>query len=127
MSSESNQVEVNQLTEKIIACVYRVSNTLGSGFLEKVYENALAIELRNNGLKVEQQHPIKVFYDGQAVGDFAADLLVESCVITELKAVRTFDDVHSAQCLNYLKATNLKLCLLVNFGRPRVEIKRLVL
>jgi len=127
MSSESNQVEINQLTEKIIACVYRVSNTLGSGFLEKIYENALAIELRNNGLKVEQQHPIKVFYDGQAVGDFAADLLVESCVIAELKAVRTFDDVHSAQCLNYLKATNLKLCLLVNFGRPRVEIKRLVL
>ena len=127
MSSESNQVEINQLTEKIIACVYRVSNTLGSGFLEKVYENALAIELRNNGLKVEQQHPIKVFYDGQAVGDFAADLLVEGCVIVELKAVRTFEDVHSAQCLNYLKATNLKLCLLVNFGRPRVEIKRLVL
>ena len=127
MSSESNQVEINQLTEKIIACVYRVSNTLGSGFLEKVYENALAIELRNNGLKVEQQHPIKVFYDGQAVGDFAVDLLVESRVIVELKAVRIFDDVHSAQCLNYLKATNLKLCLLVNFGRPRVEIKRLVL
>ena len=126
-SSESNREEINQLTEKIIACVYRVSNTLGSGFLEKVYENALAIELRNNGLKVEQQHPIKVYYDGQAVGDFAADLLVESCVIVELKAVRTFNDVHSAQCLNYLKATNLKLCLLVNFGRPRVEIKRLVL
>ena len=127
MSSESNQVEINQLTEKIIACVYRVSNTLGSGFLEKVYENALAIELRNNGLKVEQQHPIKVYYAGQAVGDFAADLLVEGCVIVELKAVRAFEDVHSAKCLNYLKATSLKLCLLVNFGRPRVEIKRLVL
>ena len=126
-SSESNREEINQLTEKIIACVYRVSNTLGSGFLEKVYENALAIELRNNGLKVEQQHPIKVFYDGQTVGDFAADLLVESCVIVELKAVRILDDVHSAQCLNYLKATGLKICLLVNFGRPRVEIKRLVL
>jgi GxxExxY protein len=127
MSSESNQEEINRLTEKIIARVYRVSNTLGSGFLEKVYENALAIELRNNGLKVEQQHPIKVVYDGQAVGDFAADLLVESCVIVELKAVRTLDDVHSALCLNYLKATGLKICLLVNFGRPRVEIKRLVL
>ena len=126
-SSESNREEINQLTEKLIACIYRVSNTLGSGFLEKVYENALAIELRNNGLKVEQQHPIKVFYDGQAVGDFAADLLVESCVIVELKAVRTFEAVHSAQCLNYLKATGLKICLLVNFGRPRVEIKRLVL
>ena len=127
MSSESNREEINQLTEKIIGCVYRVSNTLGSGFLEKVYENALAIELRSNGLKVEQQHPIKVFYDGQAVGDFAADFLVESCVIVELKAVRSLDDVHSAQCLNYLKATGLKICLLVNFGRPRVEIKRLVL
>ena len=127
MSSELNREEINQFTEKIIACVYRVSNTLGSGFLEKVYENALAIELRNNGVKVEQQHPIKVFYDGQAVGDFAADLLVEGCVIVELKAVRTFDDVHSAQCLNYLKATGLTICLLVNFGRPRVEIKRLVL
>ena len=126
-SSESNREEINQLTEKIIACVYRVSNTLGSGFLEKVYENALAIELSNYGLKVEQQHPIKVYYAGQAVGDFAADLLVEGCVIVELKAVRTFEDVHSAQCLNYLKATNLKLCLLVNFGRPRVETKRLVL
>ena len=127
MSSESNRDEINQLTEKIIACVYRVSNTLGSGFLEKVYDNALAIELRNNGLEVEQQHPIKVFDDGQAVGDFAADLLVESCVIVELKAVRLLDDVHSAQCLNYLKATGLKICLLVNFGRPRVEIRRLIL
>ena len=127
MSPASHQGEFDQLTEKIIACVYRVSNTLGSGFLEKVYENALAIELRKSGLTVEQQHPIKVFYDGQVVGDFAADLLIESCVIVELKAARTFEDVHSAQCLNYLKATGLKICLLVNFGRPRVEIKRLVL
>ena len=70
---------------------------------------------------------IKVFYDGQAVGDFAAHLLVDSGVIVELKAVRTLDDVHSAQCLNYLKATGLKICLLVNFGRPRVDIRRLVL
>ena len=107
MSSESNQEGINQLTEKIIACVFHVSNTVGSGFLEKVYENPMVIELRNNGLKVTQQHPIKVFYNSQAVGDFAADLLVGSCVIVELKAVRTLDDVHSAQCLNYLKATGL--------------------
>ncbi len=95
--------------------------------MEKVYENALAIELRKNGLKVEQQHPIRVFYNSEPVGDFAADLLVEDCVIVELKSARTLDDVHSAQCLNYLKATGVKVCLLVNFGRSRAEVKRIVL
>ena len=119
--------EINGVTERIIACVYRVSNTLGSGFLEKVYENALAIELRNNGLRVEQQHPIRVMYNNDPVGDFAADLLVEDCVIVELKSARMLDDVHSAQCLNYLKATDVKVCLLVNFGRSRAEVKRIVL
>ena len=127
MTSEERRSEINRVTERIITCVYRVSNTLGSGFLEKVYENALAIELRKNGLKVEQQHPIRVFYSSEPVGDFAADLLVEDCVIVELKAARSLDDIHSAQCLNYLKATGLTICLLVNFGRPRVEIKRLIL
>jgi len=127
MDSEERRAEINRITERIITCVYRVSNTLGSGFLEKVYENALTIELRQNGLKVEQQHPIRVFYNNEPVGDFAADLLVEDSVIMELKSVRTLDDVHSAQCLNYLKATGLTVCLLVNFGRPRVEIKRLIL
>jgi GxxExxY protein len=104
-----------------------VSNTLGSGFLEKVYENALAIELRQSGMKVEQQHSIKVFYNHALVGDFVADLLVEDIVIVEMKAARTLDEVHSAQCMNYLKATGLKVCLLINFGRPRVDIKRIVL
>ena len=125
--ADERRSEINRITEKIIACVYRVGNTLGSGFLEKVYENALAIELRKNGLKVEQQHPIKVFYNNEPVGDFAADLLVEDSVVVELKSARALDDVHSAQCLNYLKATGLTVCLLVNFGRPRVEIKRLIL
>ena len=127
MTSEERRSEINLITERIITCVYRVSNTLGSGFLEKVYENALAIELRKNELKVEQQHPIRVFYNSEPVGDFAADLLVEDCVIVELKAARSLDDIHSAQCLNYLKATRLTICLLVNFGRPRVVIKRLIL
>ena len=127
MDPEERRSEINRVTERIISCVYRVSNTLGSGFLEKVYENALAIELRSNGLKVEQQHPIRVFYSSEPVGDFAADLLVEYCVIVELKSARTLDDVHSAQCLNYLKATGLRVCLLVNFGRPRAEVKRIVL
>ncbi|MGH8711517.1 MAG: GxxExxY protein [Burkholderiales bacterium] len=126
MDADERRLEINRITEKIIGCVHRVSNTLGSGFLEKVYENALAIELRESGLNVEQQHAIKVFYNHALVGDFAADLLVENCVIVELKAAKTLDDVHSAQCLNYLKATGLKVCLLVNFGRPRADIKRIV-
>ena len=126
-TSDNYRSEINQITERIIGCVHRVSNTLGSGFLEKVYENALAIEMRKNGLDVAQQHGIKVFYDKTVVGDFAADLLVENCVIVELKAARTLDEVHSAQCLNYLRATGLKVCLLVNFGRPRVDVKRIVL
>jgi GxxExxY protein len=121
------RLQINLITEKIINCVYRVSNTLGSGFLEKVYENALAIELRQNGMKVEQQHPIKVFYYHALVGDFVADLMVEDSVIVEMKAAKVLDEVHSAQCMNYLKATGLKVCLLVNFGRPRVDIKRIVL
>ena len=119
--------EINRITERIINCVYRVSNTLGSGFLEKVYENALAIELRQNGLQVAQQHSIKIFYNQSLVGDYVADLLVENCVIVETKTVKTLDEVHSAQCMNYLRATGLKVCLLVNFGRPRVDIKRIVL
>jgi GxxExxY protein len=123
---EHDRSYINEVTEGIITCAYRVSNTLGSGFLEKVYENALAIELRKNRLKVEQQHPIRVFYDNQPVGDFAADLLVEDCVIVELKSARMLDEVYSAQCLNYLKATGLKICLLLNFGRPRAEVKRFV-
>ena len=118
--------ELNQITEKIIGCAYKVSNTLGSGFLEKVYENALAHELRKAGLRVVQQYGIQVYYDGIVAGEYAADLCVEDCVLIELKAVRTFDEVHMAQCLNYLKATDLRICLLINFGRPKVEIKRVV-
>jgi len=116
----------NELAEKIIGCAYKVSNGLGCGFLEKVYENALAHELRKAGLRVRQQHPIQVFYDGIVVGDYVADLLVEDSVILELKAVRELDDVHRAQGRNYLNATGLHLCLLINFANPRVDIRRIV-
>jgi GxxExxY protein len=115
------------LTERIIGCAYTVSNTLGCGFLEKVYENALAHELRKAGMEVRQQEPVKVRYDGVVVGDYVADLIVEGRVLIELKAVDTLDKVHQAQCLNYLKATGLRVCLLLNFARPRLEIKRFVL
>ncbi|MDB5400472.1 MAG: hypothetical protein JWQ55_2490 [Rhodopila sp.] len=115
-----------ELSGRIIGCAFVVSNTLGAGFLEKVYENALAHELRKGGLAVEQQHNVAVHYDGVVVGAYAADMLVENAVLVELKAVSALDAVHRAQCINYLKATRLRLCLLINFGNPRLEIKRLV-
>lgn len=115
------------LTEKIIGCAYTVSNTLGTGFLEKVYENALAIGLSKNKLAYQQQHPIKVAYDGIIVDEYISDLIVESKVLIELKASKCIDDVHVAQCLNYLKAINIRFGLIINFGKPKVEIKRVAL
>jgi len=123
----SNFSELNPITEKIIGCAFTVSNTLGAGFLEKVYENALLHELQKAGLQVAQQHPIQVWYDGVVVGEYFADLLVQQSVVVEIKAVRTIDDAHWAQCINYLKATGLRLGLLLNFGKPRLEIKRIAL
>src|SRR5687768_8695458 len=112
METVQQPLEINRITERIIGCAHRVSNALGSGFLEKIYENALVFELQQSRLRVQQQHPIKVHYRNVLVGDFSADLLVEECVIVELKVVKALNEVHSAQCLNYLKATGLKLCLL---------------
>ena len=117
---------LNKISEKIIGAAYKVSNVLGVGFLEKVYENALVYELKRLSLKVEQQKPIKVFYEGVVVGDYYADLVVEELVIVELKATKRIGDIYLAQCLNYLKATELKLGLILNFGTPRVEVKRVV-
>ncbi len=117
--------EVNQITEKIIGCAFTVSNKLGCGFLEKVYENALAHELRKSKLEVIQQYPIQVYYDGIVVGEYFADLLVQQTVIVELKAIKTLTDKDQAQCINYIKATKLPMCLLINFGNPKVEIKRI--
>jgi GxxExxY protein len=117
---------LNALSERIIGCAFAVANGLGSGFLEKVYENALAHELRKAGLRVAQQQGVSVTYDDVIVGEYAADLLVEAAVLVELKAVRALDDIHQAQCMNYLRATGMHLCLLLNFGRPRLEIRRIV-
>jgi GxxExxY protein len=123
----ADDTEVNRLSERIIGCALAVQNVLGVGFLEKVYENALAHELRKAGLAVSQQHPAIVRYDGIVVGEYAVDLLVEQTVLVELKAVRALDDIHRAQCLNYLKATGLRICLLINFGNARIQIKRVIL
>ena len=116
--------ELNKISETIIGCAYAVGNTLGNGFLEKIYENALALEINGKQLDVNQQHPIKVFYKNKVVGEYIADLLIENRILIELKTVKGIDEIHLAQCLNYLKATNLPLCLLINFGKSRVEVKR---
>lgn len=118
--------DINKITEKTIGCAFRVSNTLGAGFLEKVYENSLVHELRKNGLAVSQQHPITVHYEGVVVGEYFADLLIEGCVLVELKALAKLDESHFAQSLNYLNATGQRFGLLLNFGTPRIEVKRLV-
>jgi GxxExxY protein len=116
---------VNRLSERIIGCAFRVLNTLGAGFFEKVCENALAHELRKAGLLVAQQQGITVIYDGIVVGDDNVDILVEGTIIIELKAIKALDNAHTAQCLNTLKATGLHLCLLLNFGKSRLAIQRI--
>ena len=113
------------VTGRIIGCAFRVANALGHGFVEKVYENALAHEVRKCGLGVVQQRGIVVFYDDVIVGEFTADLLVEDQVIVELKVVGALTDAHLPQCRNYLRATNKPLCLLINFGQSKVEIRRI--
>jgi GxxExxY protein len=117
---------LNEINERVIGCAFEVSNELGCGFLEKVYENALVLALQAGGLRVEQQKRTVIRFRGEVVGEYLADLVVADCVLVEVKAVRAFDGVHSAKCLNYLKAMGLKICLLMNFAKPKVEIKRIV-
>ncbi|BEV08601.1 GxxExxY protein [Methylophilus sp. DW102] len=114
------------LTNRIIGCAYEVSNTLGVGFLEKVYENALTIELKNANLLVEQQVPLDVTYQSTIVGHFVCDLRVNQSVIVELKACSGIDNAHIVQCMNYLKASQHRFGLIINFGKPKVEVKRVV-
>lgn len=118
--------ELNELTKQVIGCAFKVSNTLGVGFVEKVYENALAHEMRKAGLLVAQQADIDVYYDSIIVGQFRADFIIAATLLVELKAIKGVGNPETSQCLNYLKATGLPLCLLLNFGQPRIEIKRIV-
>ncbi|MFO0850061.1 MAG: GxxExxY protein [Gemmataceae bacterium] len=113
------------VTERIIAAFFKVYNTLGYGFLEKVYQNAMAVELASQGLAAEPQAPLTVHYAGVAVGEYFADFLVEGRVVVELKAVEQLAAEHHAQLLNYLKATDITIGLLLNFG-PKPEVKRKV-
>jgi GxxExxY protein len=114
----------SDLTEKIIGAFFDVYNELGYGFSESVYENALLLELENHGLQVEQQVPIKVYYHGQAIGQYWADILVNDAVILELKAVRQILEEHEAQLLNYLKATQYEVGLLLNFGPKAQHLRK---
>lgn len=115
-------MDIKQLTEIVIKCAFRVHNTLGSGYLEKVYENALRLDLEAEGLRVQQQAPIQVRYRGQVVGDFIADLVVEGRLIVEIKAVQKLAVEHEVQLVNYLTATGVDDGLLINFG-PSVEVR----
>ena len=121
-----NTDKSNQVTKQIIGASYNISNQLGAGFLEKVYENALVFELRKSGLYVEQQRACNVYYKNQIVGEYYADLLVQRSIIVELKVAKQLKNIHQAQLMNYLKASKLHLGLLINFGQPKVEIKRIL-
>ena len=125
LAGEMDEMKHKELTAKIIECAYKVHNTLGFGFLEAVYQNALLIELIKVGLQAEKEKKIQVHYHNQLVGDYAADIIVEKTVILELKSVKELHPAHSAQLVNYLKATGIEIGLLINFGES-VEIKRKV-
>ena len=116
-----------ELTGRILECAFEVQNTLGCGFLEKVYENALALALRQIGLDVTQQAPLRVHFQGQVVGQYVADIVVEGAVLVEIKATEDNPPIYMAQVLNYLKATALPVGLLINFGRPKLYYRRLEL
>ena len=119
-------MEHKELTEKLIGCAYRVYNRMGLGFLESVYEKCMIIELRKVGPDTESQKPIRVQYDGEVVGDFVADILVNDTVILELKSVRKLVEAHEVQLVNSLVATGELVGLLINFGETRVEVRRKV-
>jgi len=122
-----NANERESLIKNVIGAVYEVSNVLGVGFLEKVYERALVTELRARGMRAQTQVSFPVVYKGESVGEYFADILVEDCLLVELKCCEGFSNEHLAQCLNYLRASGKNIALLVNFQKPKVEWKRVVL
>jgi len=117
---------LNQVFKETVGAAYEVSNVLGCGFLEKVYERALLAELRYRGLPACGQVPMQISYKGESMGDYFADIVIEDQLIVELKCVDSFANEHIAQCINYLRASGLKLALLISFQKPRVEWKRIV-
>lgn len=126
MGTNEKKILYKDLSYKIVGLAMQVYNKLGYGFLEKVYENALMVILLRGGIQAKQQAPITVYFEGEVVGDYYADILVEDKIILELKAVEKISDAHIAQTLNYLKATGLQLAIILNFGKEKFEYKRIV-
>ena len=126
IAADLRRERLDVISGVIIGSAQRVSSALGAGFLEKVYENSLVLELSSRGLRVEQQPRVRVFYRMQVVGDYTPDLVVEGSVLVELKAAIALERVHRQQCINYLRATGYRVCLLMNFGQPRLQVERLV-
>ena len=116
----------DSLTELVIGAILEVSNTLGAGFLEKVYQRALLQELRLRGIRAQAEASFRIYYKDHYIGEYYADILVEDVLVLELKCVERFTDEHMAQCLNYLRASNLTVCLLINFQKSRADWKRIV-
>jgi GxxExxY protein len=125
-TQSGERASLEALVEKVVGAAYEVSNVLGAGFLEKIYERALMEELSARGVRVKAQAPFPVAYKGKHIGTFSADLLVEDHLLVEVKCVDGFSNEHLAQCINYLKASGLHLALLINFRRPKVEWRRIV-
>ena len=125
-ADHADQRRFNDLTGKIIGLSYNVANTLGRGFVEQVYRNALGTELKRQSIEVEVEWPINVYYKGDLVGHFRADLFVERALLIEVKACSQITNIHLAQCLNYLKASNLRLCQVINFSPTGVQPRRVV-
>ena len=123
MNADYQDFQHKELTEKIIRIFYRVYNTLGYGFLEKVYENAMMLRFRKDGIPAIAQAPIRVLYEAECIGEYYADILVDNKVIVEIKAIKRLAKENEAQLLNYLKATDVEVGLLLNFG-PKPEVKR---
>ena len=123
MSTDFKTLRQNEITHKIINAFYQVYNNLGYGFLEKIYENALLIELEKRNVPAQGQCPIQVFYEGYLIGEYFADILVNEQIIVEIKAAKNLTLEHEAQLLNYLKATDIEVRLLLNFG-PKAQVKR---
>ena len=121
-----NTYKHHEVTEKIIEAAYKVHNILGYGFLEKVYQNSLIIELRKSGFSVEDEKPIIVYYQGEIVGKYIADIIVDDKILLEIKAIKELSEFHEAQIVNYLKATRIEVGLLINFGRS-VNVKRRIM
>ena len=117
---------MESISQTVLACAFEVSNRLGTGFLESVYENALCVELQQQGMNFTQQKPLKMIYKGNVIGNFVTDIIVESKLLIELKVVSEFDKAHRAQVINYLKATGIPVGLLLNFGTPKLGVKCIV-